>query len=293
MSVTLVVVIVAVLAAAGVWALSREPGHADPVDPEAEERWLIRWLIRHRRFGAFAQSIDRRAVGGLMLVLALAIVFVAALAVGLLFDMVDRDRGLAGWDRSVAEWGSAHATERSTELLQLLTDLGGSAYLAVAFAVVAAVDYARRRNPNVPLFLLVALGGVVLINNGLKLLIDRDRPDVTHLVSAAGSSFPSGHSAAAAAAWFALALVVGRQWSRRWRAVAAALAAVVTVAVAASRALLGVHWLTDVIAGVMVGWAWFLLTALIFGGRLQRLGDPAARAVPTTTVVREPVQQRS
>jgi undecaprenyl-diphosphatase len=53
---------------------------------------------------------------------------------------------------------------------------------------------------------------------------------------------------------------------------------VITFAVAASRALLGVHWLTDVVAGVAVGWGWFLLVALVFGGRIQRLGEPVERA---------------
>jgi undecaprenyl-diphosphatase len=101
---------------------------------------------------------------------------------------------------------------------------------------------------------------------------------VEHLVGTAGSSFPSGHSSSAAAAWFAIALVVSRQQSRRWRAIAAAVAALITVTVATSRALLGVHWLTDVVAGVAVGWGWFLLSALVFGGRFQRLGDPAVRA---------------
>ena len=136
---------------------------------------------------------------------------------------------------------------------------------------------------NVALFLLVVLVGVSAINNGLKLIVDRERPDVPHLVDPAGSSFPSGHSAAAAAAWFALALVVSRSWPRRGRAAAAAVAAIVTVAVATSRALLGVHWLTDVVAGVMVGWGWFLLTALVFGGRIQRLGEPVEPRVTTPT----------
>ena len=57
-----------------------------------------------------ARAIDRQAVGGLMLAVALAIVFVTALVVGVVFDMVDRDSGLARWDSAVADWGSANAT---------------------------------------------------------------------------------------------------------------------------------------------------------------------------------------
>jgi undecaprenyl-diphosphatase len=48
------------------------------------------------------------------------------------------------------------------------------------------------------------------------------------------------------------------------------------MSVAASRALLGVHWLSDVIAGLAIGWGWFMIVAIIFGGRAQRLGDPVA-----------------
>jgi undecaprenyl-diphosphatase len=71
---------------------------------------------------------------------------------------------------------------------------------------------------------------------------------------------------------------LGRDRHRRTRAILAASAALVAIAVATSRALLGVHWLTDVIAGVAVGWGWFMLVAVLFGGRLQVLGAPVVRA---------------
>ncbi len=280
MPVTLAVLVAALIVAAAVWVLSRSPRTPDPADPEVEERWLVGWLRAHPRFGAAARTIDREAAGGLMLAVALAIVFTTALVVGIVFDMVDQESGLARWDESVARWGSENATSWSTDVLDFVTDFGGTRYLVLICGAVALYDYIRHRNGNVFLFFLVILVGVVLINNGLKMIVDRERPDVPHLVMPSGSSFPSGHSSAAAAAWFALALVVSRTWSRRGRAVAAAVAAIVTVAVAASRALLGVHWLTDVVAGMMVGWGWFLLVALVFGGRIQRLGEPAERAAP-------------
>jgi membrane-associated phospholipid phosphatase len=276
--VTLAVVLSAFVVAGIVWALSRSPAVPDPVDPEPEERWLVRLVGRHPGLGETARAIDRRVMGGLMLAVALSIVFGTALGVGVVFDMVDQDAGLARWDSAVADWGSHHASSWSTDVLDTLTNLGGTRYLVVIAAVIAVYDFARRRNGNVVLFLFVVLVGVVTINNGVKWLVDRERPPVPHLVGTSGSSFPSGHSAAAAAAWFAFALVLSRHWPRRARAVAAAVAAIVTIAVATSRALLGVHWLTDVVAGVLLGWGWFLLVALVFGGRLQRVGEPAERA---------------
>lgn len=280
MSVTLIVLGAALLAAAIVlvWSRSAGPRQVDPIDTEAQERWLVRLIGRHPALRRWAVHTDRHVAGGLALVVALAVLSAGAIGVGLLFDMVDGNRGIARWDRSVADWGSEHATGWSTRVLDLVTDLGATPVVVGLALIVALVDRRRYGNRQVPLFLAAVLGGVFAVNNILKLIVDRERPDVVHLVSATSSSFPSGHSATAAAAWCAFALVLTRHEDRRRRAAGAAVAAVVTGGVAASRALLGVHWLTDVLAGVTVGWTWFLLCALAFGGRLQRLGEPAEEA---------------
>jgi undecaprenyl-diphosphatase len=125
--------------------------------------------------------------------------------------------------------------------------------------------------------------GVSLINNALKWTVDRERPDIAQLTGHGGSSFPSGHSAAAAACWAALALVLARRRSRPIRLLTAVVAAAIAIAVAVSRVLLGVHWLSDVVAGLIVGWTWFFLVTIIFGGRLLRFGEPVERVAERDT----------
>ena len=89
---------------------------------------------------------------------------------------------------------------------------------------------------------------------------------------------PSGHTAASAAVYAAIALVAGRRRSRSTKAALAGLAGGITIAVATSRLLLGAHWLTDVMAGAAVGWVCFALCSIAFGGRLLHFGDPVERA---------------
>ena len=54
----------------------------------------------------------------------------------------------------------------------------------------------------------------------------------------------------------------------------AGVAAALAVAVACSRVFLGVHWLSDAIGGLVLGWAWVALCAVAFGGRILRFAVP-------------------
>jgi undecaprenyl-diphosphatase len=153
--------------------------------------------------------------------------------------------------------------------------------------VVCLVEYARRPTKSLPLFLALVVGGQFAMSNGIKVLVERARPDLARLTGYAGTSFPSGHSTAAAATLAAVALVMTRGRSRQTKAVAAAVAAGLAAIVAATRVFLGVHWFTDVIAGLLLGWGWFALCSIAFGGRLLEFGLPieAAEKVATTDVI--------
>jgi membrane-associated phospholipid phosphatase len=246
----------------------------DPVDPAAGERAVRRGIFNHPRVARFLrQRMDRRTAGGFLLTVSFLVLFVVAIIVGVLLDLIDNNNWLAHEDRWVAEWGSRNGSSGAIDLLRWTTQLGSTVVVASSLAAVALLDYLRRRSLEVFAFMATVGLGELLLSNVLKTIVGRERPSVLRLVAANGYSFPSGHTVAAAAATSAIALVLGRDRSRRTRAVLAGAAALVAVSVAASRALLGVHWLSDVIAGLAIGWGWFTIVAIAFGGRAQRLGD--------------------
>lgn len=110
----------------------------------------------------------------------------------------------------------------------------------------------------------------------LKEIVQRARPVVTDPVShAPGYSFPSGHAANAAAFATILVLFLWPLLSPAWRRVAVALAAVFVVVTALDRVMLGVHFPSDVTAGVLFGVGLAVASyAGYVGWRPAALNDP-------------------
>jgi undecaprenyl-diphosphatase len=213
---------------------------------------------------------------GIILSIAVIIAVAGLAGVGVLLLMVRTHEGFANFDLSAAHFGATHATPTSTSWLRLMTQLGGAVVLVPATIVFAAITGRRQAAwPSIVGFLLVCVGGQFAVANLIKASVQRARPDLAHLTGFSGSSFPSGHATAAAATFAAMALIAGRGRARSTRTVLGAVAVGLTAMVAASRVLLGVHWLTDSLAGMCLGWSWFALSSIAFGGRLLRYGASA------------------
>jgi membrane-associated phospholipid phosphatase len=219
------------------------------------------------------RSATLRPAGGVDAMFAATVLAAGALTVAILHSMVRADWGLARFDRTAAEWSARQATERSVDLLELVTSFGAT--LTIVVVALAAAVFEQRRIPggSAAAFVAAVVVGQWLLTNTTKSMVDRARPDIDPLSSFSGASFPSGHAAASAALFLAVALLAGRGRSRAARSLLVGVGVGLAVAVSASRVLLGVHWLTDAVAGTALGWAWCGACAAAFGAR--RLGCPA------------------
>lgn len=143
-----------------------------------------------------------------------------------------------------------------TPVMESFSALATPLTLLVLLLAVAA--FAPGRRPG--WCCAVNLGLVVLINQALKFIIQRPRPDGFRLASVSGFSFPSGHSMVAMAFFGLLAWFVWKyEKDRRQRTLLLAAFGVVIVMVGVSRIYLGVHYASDVVAGFCLSLIWLAL----------------------------------
>ena len=173
-------------------------------------------------------------------------------------------------------WAPLRHLDNATEdALDLPSGLARDAVLAVtqleAAALVLVLVLVRRRR-RLAIFVAVSVFGAEALSALAKLVVARIRPCVDAASCPHSTSFPSGHAVGAAAFWTTIAVlllpVVGR---RAWALLA------IPVVVAVSRVLLGVHYPSDVVAGLLVGGCWAAAWTAVFSAWRE---ERAGREVP-------------
>jgi len=197
---------------------------------------------------------------------------VAAIPFGLLVLLVrDHWSPLRRVDDGVAR--SLHATAVHHPLvvsgMRAVSFAGGPAVVYSLLAVAMAVLLIWRL-PRVAGYVAVAGIGAAVLDRGVKIVVGRTRPLFADPVAhASGNSFPSGHALGSLVGYGVLLLLVLPALGRRGRAWASASVLVLVLAVGYTRVGLGVHYVSDVAGGWLLGGAW--LAGVTGAFRLWRL----------------------
>ena len=196
-------------------------------------------------------------------------------ATGWLLDGVLEGGDLSLWDGPTLHWLVGHRDSAATLAMTTITAIGSEVVLS-AIAALTVVLLAVRRH-RVEAFLLAgALGSAEAISLVLKHVVGRVRPPAATVLGPVEHtlSFPSGHTIGMATFSLALAYLWWRARPSAKRAwLGWGVAVVMTTWMATSRLYLGDHWLTDVVASIVLSWGVMAVVVLVDMWAQQRSGQ--------------------
>jgi undecaprenyl-diphosphatase len=168
-------------------------------------------------------------------------------------------------DTKAHDWAVKERTADATTFFDVMSTIGGPVGVGI-LAGISFVALLLSRHFHRAAYLCLTGAGGGLLDWELKRFFARARPDIAAMLQRAqGYSFPSGHAMGSTVVFAALGYIgfrVLRAW--RWKAGAMALAFTLIIGVALSRVYLGVHWISDVGAGIVCGLLWVTVTTVAY-----------------------------
>lgn len=236
-------------------------------------RRLLRHADRQRHFARIRKGLGGRLdpwrsylpVAALAAAGALLSLAAGSLFMDLVEALQDQSPALQRFDHSVWRDAAHYRNEPGTVFFTFFTVVGTPVVLGTVVLVVSIFLWQRDHVRWAAYLVLTSLLGGIL-NLVLKEWFARARPDLAAaLRHASGYSFPSGHamgSVVVCGALLYLALRGFDSWKLRSGSIAVALG--VVGAIALSRIYLGVHWISDIVAGLSAGFLWVASTTLSY-----------------------------
>jgi len=229
-----------------------------------------------------SNSLEQPVLGrgeylGLHLTIGLFVSIAALLLFGMLTEDVVHHESLTAVDLAFTSWIRAHSTPFGDRVAVVVSYAGGSEAMTI-IGLVVAVALARRRAWIMFYGWIAAFAGGGVLDWLLKRIIRRPRPiGADRFLNGFSFSFPSGHSMGSLIGFGMFAYVLITFWppARRYPGVVVLAAVVLFLLVGWSRLYLGVHYLSDVIAGFAGGIVWLsaCVTGIEFAARRTAKGD--------------------
>jgi undecaprenyl-diphosphatase len=216
------------------------------------------------------QRLIARHVGNARAVFGIFLLSGAVIAVAFTWGFAEwaahvRGGGTQAFDDAVMHWVAGNQNPLVKTAMLEITTLGTGLVVAMMVIVAGMFLWLNAHKHSALLLIVSTVGGIVL-NNLLKIGFSRPRPQIfewgTH---ASSSSFPSGHAMSSIVVYGTVAYLVARLQKRPAARVATlVVAGILVLAICISRIYLGVHYPSDILAGLMIGlgWAGFCMAVL-------------------------------
>jgi membrane-associated phospholipid phosphatase len=151
-----------------------------------------------------------------------------------------------------------------------ITQLGNPiVVIPVAIITLGILGWSRQKSAAL-MFAIACLGGAIL-NTGLKLIFTKPRPELwSRLIVETSYSYPSGHALGSMVLYGMIAYLLSQQYPKFSSIIYVAAAGLILM-ISFSRLYLGVHWPTDIIAGLGIGFLWLMVCITML--KLQNLGE--------------------
>ncbi len=175
---------------------------------------------------------------------------------------------LGKWiDNEVYEFIYSSESFITTSIMLGATKVGEVwAMLCISLLVVAYLMLKRHKIEALFFALTMALSGI--LNPALKNIFDRERPTLLRLIDITGFSFPSGHAMGSTAYFGSGTYLLNRLNQGNSKGILIGLCAAMILLISISRVYLGVHYPTDIIAGIIGGVFCIILSTLLLRNKL-------------------------
>lgn len=168
------------------------------------------------------------------------------------------------WDIKVYEYMRSHQSKALTQVMKVFTFLGSAWTLVPAYILLIVYAFFKKRNKWVAIHIFIVSVSSLIMMLSLKLLFKRQRPDYSMIGEVYGMSFPSGHSYMSFTFFGLLIYYIHRSTIPvTWKLSAQFACLLIATIIALSRVYLGVHYFSDVVAGMCLGFIGLILTFFI------------------------------
>lgn len=159
---------------------------------------------------------------------------------------------LVNFDNSIYKIVTANMNDNLTVFYKIFTFLGSTIFM-ISLCVVLFLVFILKKRKDYAFIEASVLIFSTIINNVVKFIIRRERPEVLKLVIEKSFSFPSGHTMASVSLYgIIIYLIIKSEMQKKYKIILSVIIGIIPILVMLSRIYLGAHFASDVIGACIL-----------------------------------------